>query len=35
MRKELAYWYLTMIDRPDDDIAHAEFCKAAIEVRMG
>ena len=27
-REELDYWYLTLMEHPDDDIAHAEFCKS-------
>ena len=32
-RKKLNYWYLSMIDRPDDDVAHGEFRRSVSEVR--
>jgi hypothetical protein len=32
-REELDYWYLTLMDRPDDDVAHEEFCKSINEVQ--
>ncbi|MEI6634414.1 MAG: hypothetical protein WCP22_11450 [Chlamydiota bacterium] len=31
-KEELDYWYLSMMDRPDDDIAHGEFCRSVSEV---
>lgn len=32
-REELDYWYLTMMDHPNDDIAYEEFCKSINEVQ--
>jgi hypothetical protein len=31
-KEELDYWYLSVMDRPDDDVAHGEFCRSVSEV---
>ena len=30
--EELEYWYLAMMEHPDSDIAHEEFCRAMGEI---
>ena len=31
--EEFEYWRLAMMENPDSDIAHAEFCRAMREIR--